>query len=115
MYNEALSINNKEVVGFSVGTRPDCIDAEKIALLESYCDRFDVDLEMGMESIYDETLEQINLGCSHEEFVQAVELLKNSPIDLFVHTIFDFIRKTCEMMLNYTHEINRGGIAHGSH
>jgi radical SAM protein (TIGR01212 family) len=48
MYDEALSINTEEVVGFSVGTRPDCIDAEKIALLESYCDRFDVDLEMGM-------------------------------------------------------------------
>ena len=57
MYDEALSINTEDVVGFSVGTRPDCIDAEKVALLESYCDRFDVDLEMGMESIYDETLE----------------------------------------------------------
>ncbi len=47
MYDEALSINTHDVVGFSVGTRPDCIDAEKVALLESYADRFDVDLEMG--------------------------------------------------------------------
>ncbi|WP_228479112.1 hypothetical protein [Flavobacterium soyangense] len=47
-------------------------------MLESYCDRFDVDLEMGMESIYDETLDQINRGCSHAEFVTAVELLKDS-------------------------------------
>ena len=35
MYDEALSINTEDVVGFSVGTRPDCIDAEKVALLES--------------------------------------------------------------------------------
>lgn len=107
MYDEALSVNTEEVVGFSVGTRPDCIDAEKIALLESYCDLFDVDLEMGMESIYDETLEQINRGCSHAEFIQAVELLKDSPIDLCVHTVFGFPRETREMMLNYIHEINR--------
>ncbi|RZL60334.1 MAG: TIGR01212 family radical SAM protein, partial [Pedobacter sp.] len=69
MYDEALSVNPEDVVGFSVGTRPDCIDAEKVALLESYTDRYDVDLEMGMESIYDETLNQINRGCSHGEFV----------------------------------------------
>jgi radical SAM protein (TIGR01212 family) len=107
MYDEALSINTEDVVGFSVGTRPDCIDAEKVALLESYCDRFDVDLEMGMESIYDETLEQINRGCSHAEFVAAVELLKDSKLDLCVHTIFGFPWETREMMLNYIHEINR--------
>lgn len=107
MYDEALAINTGDVVGFSVGTRPDCIDAEKIALLESYCDRFDVDLEMGMESIYDETLEQINRGCSHAEFVAAVELLKDSKLDLCVHTIFGFPWETREMMLGYIHEINR--------
>lgn len=107
MYDEALSINAEDVVGFSVGTRPDCIDVEKVALLESYCDRFDVDLEMGMESIYDATLEQINRGCSHAEFVTAVELLKDSKLDLCVHTIFGFPWETREMMLNYIHEINR--------
>lgn len=107
MYDEALSVNTDDVVGFSVGTRPDCIDAEKIALLESYCDRFDVDLEMGMESIYDETLEQINRGCSHAEFVAAVELVKDSRIDLCVHTIFGFPWETREMMLDYIDEINR--------
>ena len=44
MYDEALSIAPEHVVGLSVGTRPDCIDFEKIALLESYSDRYDVDL-----------------------------------------------------------------------
>ena len=60
MYDEALSVETENIVGFAVGTRPDCIDAEKVALLESYTDRFDVDLEMGMESIYNNTLERIN-------------------------------------------------------
>jgi radical SAM protein (TIGR01212 family) len=107
LYDEALSINTEDIVGLSVGTRPDCIDAEKVALLESYTDRFDVDLEMGMESIYNETLGQINRGCSHEELIKALALVKNTKLDVCVHTIFGFPWETKEMMLKYAEEINR--------
>lgn len=107
MYDEALSVDPTDVVGLSVGTRPDCIDFMKVALLESYTDRFDVDLEMGMESIYNDTLSQINRGCSHEELVEALKLVENSPLDICVHTIFGFPWETEEMMLRYADEINR--------
>ncbi len=107
MYDEALSIAPENVVGLSVGTRPDCIDAEKVALLESYSDRYDVDLEMGMESIYNDTLNRINRGCSHEELAIALNLVKDSPLDICVHTIFGFPWETKEMMLRYADEINR--------
>lgn len=106
-YDEALAAAPDVIVGLSVGTRPDCLDADKVALLESYCDRWDVDVEMGMESIYDTTLQQINRGCSHQEFVDAVGLFANSPIDLCIHTVFGFPGETNEMMLQYVHEINR--------
>jgi radical SAM protein (TIGR01212 family) len=107
LYDEALSIAPEDTVGLSVGTRPDCIDAEKVALLESYTDRFDVDLEMGMESIHNETLERINRGCTHEELVAALQLVENSPLDICVHTIFGFPWETKDMMLQYADEINR--------
>lgn len=107
LYDEALSINTEDIVGLSVGTRPDCIDAEKIALLESYTDRFDVDLEMGMESIYNDTLNQINRGCTHDDLLKALDLVKNSKLDICVHTIFGFPWESREMMLKYADEINR--------
>lgn len=107
LYDEALSVNTTDVVGLSVGTRPDCLDFEKIALLESYTDRLVVDLEMGMESIYNETLSQINRGCSHDEFVDTMGLLENSKLDICVHTIFGLPGETREMMLKYANEINR--------
>jgi len=107
LYDEALSINTENIVGLSVGTRPDCIDFEKISLLESYADRFDVDLEMGMESIYDDTLLKINRGCTHSELVQALNLANTSKLDICVHTIFGFPWETHEMMLRYADEINR--------
>jgi len=107
MYDEALSIDPENTLGLSVGTRPDCLDFEKIALLESYTDRYDVDLEMGMESIYNDTLEKINRGCSHDEFVQVMDMLKDTPLELCVHTIFGFPWESGEMMLKYADEINR--------
>lgn len=108
LYDEALSISPDNVVGLSVGTRPDCIDAEKVALLESYAGRgLDVDLEMGMESIYNETLKRINRGCTHEELERALGLVQNSPLDICVHTVFGFPWETREMMLRYAAEINR--------
>ncbi len=107
LYDEALSVNTENIVGLSVGTRPDCIDAEKVALLDSYSNRFDVDLEMGMESIYDETLLRINRGCTHQELGNAISLVKNTALDVCVHTIFGFPWETEEMMLKYADEINR--------
>ncbi len=112
MYDEAIqiaeSISPGNIVGLSVGTRPDCIDEEKIKLLESYLALgLDVDLEMGMESIYNDTLLRINRGCSHEELEHTLNLVDNSPLEVCVHTIFGFPWESKEMMLRYADEINR--------
>lgn len=111
LYDEALAAAERivpgQVVGLSVGTRPDCIDFEKVVLLESYTARYDVDLEMGMESIYNDTLNRINRGCSHEELEAALSLMSDSPVDVCVHTIFGFPWESRAMMLRYADEVNR--------
>ncbi|WP_319609284.1 TIGR01212 family radical SAM protein [Oceaniferula marina] len=107
LYDEALAVNPEETVGLSVGTRPDCLDPEKIALLESYADRYAVDLELGMESIHESTLAQINRGCSHAELVRVLESLKGSPMDVCLHMIFGFPWESHEQMLAYAEEVNR--------
>ena len=108
IYDEALSVHPDKIVGLSVGTRPDCIDPEKIKLLESYLERgLEVDLEMGMESIYEKTLEEINRGCTHQEFIQTMQLLENTRLDICIHTILGLPGETKEMLLAYAHEINR--------
>lgn len=107
MYDEALSYYTEDIVGLSIGTRPDCIDAEKVKLLESYTDKFDVDIEMGMESIYNETLAQINRGCTHEDLENALALFENSKVEVCVHSIFGFPWETREMMLAYADVVNK--------
>lgn len=106
MYEEALSVRTEDIVGLSIGTRPDCIDKEKINLIESFSKDFDVDLEMGMESIYDETLKLINRGCSHQEFLDAIELTKGRNFDVCIHTIFGFPNESKAQMLAYADVIN---------
>jgi uncharacterized protein len=107
LYDEALDAAPEGVVGLAVGTRPDCLDPGKIALLESYATRVSVDLEIGMESVHDATLARINRGCTHAEFTTLMQRLRGSPLNLCVHTIFGFPWETREMMLASADELNR--------
>ncbi|MCX6876802.1 MAG: TIGR01212 family radical SAM protein [Verrucomicrobia bacterium] len=107
LFDEALTICPNDVVGLAVGTRPDCLDPAKIALLESYAKHLMVDLEMGMESIHDATLLKLRRGCTHRDLVAILNQLEHSPLNLCVHTVFGFPGETREMMLAYAHEINR--------
>lgn len=107
LYATALAVCPEDVVGLSVGTRPDCLDAEKISLLESHAERLEVDLELGMESIHDETLRRINRGCTHAELTGLLDQLAGSPLNLCLHTVFGFPWETREDMLAYADEINR--------
>ncbi len=107
LYDEALAICPQDVVGLAVGTRADCLDPEKISLLESYARHLMVDLEMGMESIHEATLLKLNRGCTHHDLVTILGLLENSPLNICVHTVFGFPGETREMLLAYAREINR--------
>lgn len=107
MYREALSIHTEDIVGLSIGTRPDCLDEEKVKMIEGFSSDFDVDLEMGMESIHDETLKLINRGCSHAEFEAAMELTRNRNFDVCVHTVFGFPNESKEQMLQYADVLNQ--------
>ena len=102
-----MSVCPEDVVGLSIGTRPDCLDAEKIALLESYNDRVQVGLELGMESIHDTTLATINRHCPHGELTAVLDALADSPLHICVHAIFGLPGETRDMMLAYADEINR--------
>ncbi|KAA3595768.1 MAG: TIGR01212 family radical SAM protein [Calditrichaeota bacterium] len=106
-FDEALSVNSSEIVGLSVGTRPDCIDEEKIQLFKKYSENLNVCLEYGMESMYDETLLKINRGHLHEDFAKAMELTEGNGIDICVHTVFGFPNETEEQWLKVADELNK--------
>ncbi len=98
LYDEAWCA--PEVVGMSVGTRPDCVDAAKIDLLAQHARRGEVWIEYGLQSAHNQTLERVNRGHTWEEFVRAVELTTGRGIRICAHTILGLPGETPEMMLD---------------
>lgn len=80
-------IDFPEVVGMAIGTRPDCIDEERLDLIESYTDRLVVWMEYGLQSACDETLKLINRGHDVLSFVEAVRLTEGRRLRQCAHVI----------------------------
>ena len=98
-YGEALS--HPSVTGLVIGTRPDCIDEEKLDYLASLSKEKVVVLEYGIESCYDETLERINRGHDFECARKAVEMTAERGLDVGAHFILGLPGETREMLLDH--------------
>ena len=104
LYEEALS--HPQVVGIVIGTRPDCVDEEKLDYLGQLAKNYVVIVEYGIESCYDETLLRINRGHDFETARRAVEMTAERGIDVGVHFILGLPGETREMMLEASDKIN---------
>jgi radical SAM protein (TIGR01212 family) len=85
LYDEALA--EEEVIGMSIGTRPDCVPDETLSLICSYAERDHVWLELGLQSIHNRTLKAINRGHDAAAFRDAVRRASGGPILICVHII----------------------------
>ena len=85
LYEEALAID--DIVGLSIGTRPDCIDESILTLLEGYTKDYLVWIEYGLQSIHDRTLTFINRGHDVNCFKRAVEATRNRGMKICTHVI----------------------------
>ncbi len=82
-YREALC--DPRIVGLAVGTRPDCVDEATLDVLSSFADRFEVWLELGLQTIHDDILQAVNRGHDSRSFFKAVELASKRPLKICVH------------------------------
>ena len=97
MFDEALS--SVGMVGMAIGTRPDCIDAAKLDVIESYTQNYLVWLEYGLQSVHDITLQKINRQHTVKDFFNAVELTKDRGINICTHVILGLPGEDRNMML----------------
>ena len=88
-----------DIVGISIGTRPDTIDNDKLELISSYMDRYEVWLELGLQSIHNKTLERINRAHTFENFLASFNLAKKFNIPVCSHVILGLPGETKEDML----------------
>ena len=84
-YDAALFDDRIKVL--AIGTRPDCIDEEIASLIASYKSKFDVWVELGLQTSNDKTADIINRGYHREAFEKAMEILTKYHIPVVVHLI----------------------------
>lgn len=82
------SLSHKDIIGISIGTRPDCIDDDKLKLISDISKNYYTWIEYGLQSIHDKTLLKINRGHDFDCFLRAYEKTKNYGINTCVHVIF---------------------------
>lgn len=104
LYEEALA--HPQVVGLVIGTRPDCVDEQKLDYLAELAKSHVVIVEYGIESCYDSTLARINRGHDFETARRAVHMTAERGIDVGVHFILGLPGETKEMMLDACSMIN---------
>ena len=86
LYESAL--NSPNVIGLSVGTRPDCVPDAVLDLLQSYQQQgHEVWLELGLQSSFDESLKRVNRGHGFAEYVDAVQRAKKRGLQVCTHLI----------------------------
>ena len=90
-------LKHPEVIGLAIGTRPDCLSDEVIALLSELKDKYkEIWLELGLQSSNDETLKKINRGHDSAAFSDAVKRAKAAGLYVAGHMIAGFPWETRE-------------------
>ncbi len=86
LYDEAL--REPDVIGLSVGTRPDCVPAPVLDLLAGYREQnYEVWLELGLQSAFDTTLARVNRGHGFDAYRQAVQAARQRGLPVCTHLI----------------------------
>jgi len=97
LYQQALAF--PEILGLVIGTRPDCIDEEKLEYFAELSEKYYIMLEYGLESCYNRTLQRINRGHTFEDSVRALELTSQYKVKSGVHMIFGLPGESREEMI----------------
>jgi len=106
LFEEALSLD-PNIVGLSIATRCDALDKKKYDLLEELSHKTDLQIELGLQSIHQQTAIWMNRGHDLHCFTKAVKELRKRKIDVVVHIINGFPNETEEMMLETSNFLNQ--------
>lgn len=105
LYEPILGIDN--VVGLSIATRCDCLEEDVLDYLEELNKRTYLTVELGLQSIHEETSNFINRCHTLEEFEDGVRKLRERGIDVVIHIINGLPNETEDMMLDTVRYLNK--------
>ncbi len=109
IYEEALA--SPDVAALSIATRSDCLSDEVIALLADLSKVKPVWVELGLQTIFDDTLSRMKTGTTFAQFSDALSHLRAAGIPVIAHLILGLPGETVEMMKQSVAYIAGSGVA----
>lgn len=103
-------LEQEDIVGLSIGTRPDCLPEEVLNLLGELNQIKPVWVELGLQTIHENTARLIRRGYELPCFERAVEELRKRHIKVIVHFIFGLPGESKEDMMESVRYVNQAGI-----
>ena len=108
-YDSALNASDK-IVGLSAATRPDCITEEIAKLLASYLDKYNVSVELGLQTSNNNIGKIINRCYLSSQFTEAVKILRKYNIEVIAHMMIGLPTETFDDIKNTVDFINKHDI-----
>jgi hypothetical protein len=105
LYEEAL--DHPDVVGLAIGTRPDCVPDETLALLAEIAERTYLSVEYGLQTMHDRTLDWMNRGHHHDAFLDAIERSRDRGFEICAHVMLGLPGESRDDMLATAREVAR--------
>ena len=98
LYEQALA--QEGVIGLVIGTRPDCMDDEKLDYLQKLSEKYYIIVEYGIESMHDEILDRVNRQHSFAQSKEAIKATAARGIHTGAHMIFGLPGESRQMMMD---------------
>lgn len=105
LYDEALAV--PQVIGIVIGTRPDCLDLEKLKYFRELAKAHTVILEIGIESCYDSSLKRMNRGHSYQQAVDAIHQAASLGLRVGTHVILGLPGETQDMQIESSRMLSK--------
>jgi radical SAM protein (TIGR01212 family) len=107
LYREAIA--PEEIVGLAIGTRPDCLPEDVVALLADINRIKRVSVELGLQTVHPDSVRYIRRGYENEVYFDAVRRLKAAGVEVVTHIIIGLPGETADMAAETTRQAVAAG------
>lgn len=105
--NFETALSSEDVVGFVLGTRPDCLSPAVLNLWQKFHEKSFVSIELGVQSFFEDDLLFMKRGHTAEASIKAIhKIAESTSVDLGIHLIFGNPNETKERIIETANRVN---------
>ena len=103
------ALSPDDIVGLAIGTRPDCLQEDVVALLAELNQIKPVSVELGLQTVHEASVSYIRRGYVNQIYFDAVTRLKEAGLEVVTHIILGLPGETAQMAAETTRRAVEAG------